>query len=253
MSMASIFDNTSNQLATAGPTDGSSNPTGNSNPFGNPTGNSFGRTGGTPANPYGVSSTGFSNPFGASSTGFSNPFTNPFAANGSNTESGFNTPGSGLVNLGMVPNAPLSQYQISPQVEAMLNGQGGFSPETMASMNATATESAANSGQQEMGAVKRAMAQQGISGSPAAAGYEGAVAKQTGTQEQQNLQQVQQEQAQAQLNQANMAAQIQAQAGEGNMNAANTLALSNAQMLYNALLANQNAVLTTQKTMSGLS
>lgn len=216
--MASIFDNANSKLATSGTTDGS--------------------TGGTQPQ---------QNPFAPSTGGFKNPF----AANGSDTESGFNTPGSALLNLGAVPNATAQQYQIPPEIQNMLEGKGGFSPETLASMNATAKESAANAGQQQMAQVKRQMAQNGIHG-PAAAGYAGAVAKQTGEQQQQNLQQVQQQNAQAQLAQQNMAAQIQAQAGEGNMQSANQLALSNAQMLYNALLSNQGAVLQTQRTVAGM-
>lgn len=221
--MASIFDNSNNSFATGG----SSRVT----PGGNP--------GGAP-NPF--------TPNAPKASGFSNPF----AADGSNTENGFNTPGSGLLNLGQTPSATAEKYQISPEVQAMLEGKGGFSPETLAGMNANAKESAANAGQQQMAQVKRQEAQNGVAGSPAAAGYAGAVAKQTGQQQQQNLQQVQQQNAQAQLQQQNMAAQIEAQAGEGNMQSANQLALSNAQMLFESLLANQNTRLTTQRAVAGM-
>ena len=191
---------------------------------------------------------GTQTPFGASSTG---GFSNPFASDGSNTENGFNTSGSGLLNLGMTPNATAQQYQIPPEIQSMLDGKGGFSPETLTGMNASAKESAANAGQQQMAQVKRQMAQNGIHG-PAAAGYAGAVAKQTGAQEQANLRDVQQQNAQAQLSQQNLAAQIAAQAGEGNMQSANQLALANAQMLFDALLSNQNSRLTTQRTVAGM-
>ncbi len=236
--MASMFDSVDNKLATPGTSGG---PRG-ANPF-MPT-SPAGSGSQTPA----AAGSSQSNPFAPSTGGFKNPF-NP---NGSDTENGFNTSGSGLINLGAVPNATAQPYEISPEIQAMLDGKGGFSPETLTSMNASAKESAANAGQQQMAQVKRQMAQNGVTGSPAAAGYAGAVAKQTGEQQQQNEQQVQQQDAAAKLAQQNMAAQIQAQAGEGNMQSANQLALSNAQMLYNALLSNQNAVLQTQRTVSGL-
>lgn len=219
-----------------------------------------------PVSPFG---SGSSNPFGAASTGAPapstststtpNPFSanpygstaNPFAANGSNTENMFSTPGSGTINLGAVPTASTAQTTLSPQVQTMLNGGGGYSPQVLQSMEATATQSAADAGIQQDAQMKRALAAQGITGSPAAAGYEAGVAEQTGQQQQQNLAQVLQNQGEAEIGQQNNAAGLDTQVNLSNMQSANSQALANAQMLYNAILANQQARLGTQFNIYG--
>lgn len=75
--------------------------------------------------------------------------------------------------------APAAQVQISPQLQQQLSGQG-YSPETLANMNATAMQAPAAAGMQEMAQAKRALAQNGLAGSPAAAALQENVARSTG-------------------------------------------------------------------------
>lgn len=155
---------------------------------------------------------------------------------------GYNTPqaATSLIPQGSVPQPTAQQVSTSPQLQAMLNGQG-YSPKVLAEMHATATQQPAQAGLQQMSQMKQALSQAGLTGSGASAALEGEVARQTG-------------QAQGQANSAvdlqnaNMSNQNQqfgigqqTQIGTSNMQAANQMALANANMMFQSLTQNQQA------------
>jgi hypothetical protein len=151
----------------------------------------------------------------------------------------YDTPQADTALLDGAPQAVTSQFAISPELQRMLSGEG-FSPQTLAYMNTQAREAPAMAGRQQMGQMKRILGESGIEG-PAAAAMLGDVARNTGYQQGQNLQNVAIQNAQ----QANQNMQFgigqQSNIGLTNMQQANMMALQNANMMFQALRENQQA------------
>lgn len=157
-----------------------------------------------------------SNPWGpASPQGTFGAPTQTFAPPASTSP--WESPQSTLLNLNAVPQAT----------------SVGYSPQTMAQLHSAATEGAAQSGLQQMSATKRMLGESGIQG-PAAAGYTGNIARQTG-------------EAEAGANR-----DINLGVASNNMQAANAAALENANRMFAALQANQIARQNANNTLVGM-
>lgn len=177
------------------------------------------------------------------------------------------TPQSSLLNTSAIPQTQAQQFAAqqttaTPQTQALANGQG-FTPQTLAGMNAMAMQAPANAGLQQEAQVKRQLGEQGITG-PAAAAYTGNVAQQTGQNQIAAQQGVQQANAQQsaqnqqfgvnQLNQIGMQnSSMGNQVGMNNMNAANQLAMQNANLMFSGLSQNQAARINTQNQLGSWS
>lgn len=151
----------------------------------------------------------------------------------------YDTPTADTSIIGQAPQAATSQYGTSAELQDFLSGQG-FNPQQLALMQTQAREAPAAAGRQQMGQMRRILGESGIEG-PAAAGYMGDVARNIGYQQNQNLQNV------ALANAAQGAANKQFGVGQQtsigltNMQQANMMALQNANMMFEALRANQAA------------
>jgi hypothetical protein len=151
----------------------------------------------------------------------------------------FNTPTAQTSLLNGAPQADLSQYGGSKELQDFLGGEG-FSPKTLALMRTQAREAPAIAGRQQMNQMRRTLGEAGISG-PAAAGYMGDVARNTGYQQGQNLQNVELGNADQAAKNKQFGVGMQTNIGLTNMQQANMLALQNANQMFEALRANQNA------------
>lgn len=150
-------------------------------------------------------------------------------------------PQSSLINPGAVPQGTAAQFGTSPELQEMLSGKG-FSGKTMANMRATAMEAPANAGLQEMAQVKRQLGAAGFgANNPIAAGYKANVARETGRAQTAALRDVDTQDAQLQEQQKQFGIGEQTQIGANNMQAANAMALNNANRMFQALQSNQMA------------
>ena len=159
------------------------------------------------------------------------------------------SPQSALMNSAAVPQGQAQQQAISPELQAMIGGQG-FTPQTLAQMHAGATEGPDAAGLQQAAQMKRMLGESGLHG-PAAVAYQGNVAQQTGYAQNAANRDVNIANAnQAQQNQQFGIGQ-QSQIGAGNMAAANQMALENARRMFESLQANQGIRFNTQTQMMG--
>lgn len=153
----------------------------------------------------------------------------------------FNTPfaETNLLDPSQVPNVNAQQMGESDELKRLLSGEG-YSPEILARMKASAIENPAIAGLQQMGQMKRALGEAGNFGGSAAA-LRGEVARETGRQQGENLNRV--EVGNADLANKNFLSGVgfQTQIGMSNMEMANQMALQNANRMFAALQANQNA------------
>lgn len=155
-----------------------------------------------------------------------------------------------LIDPTSIPQPVAAQMPISPEIKAMAGGQG-YAPDVVAKMKANAYEGAASAGLQEMAQAKRALGSAGIQGGAAAA-VEGDVARRTGQTQMSALGQIDVNNAQVGNENAKFGIGQQTQIGENNMQAANTMALANANALYAGLRANQDSMNTTNQMNTGL-
>lgn len=151
----------------------------------------------------------------------------------------YNTPTADTSLIGQAPQAQGSQFGTSAELQSFLNGEG-FSPAQLAAMQTQAREAPAMAGRQQMGQMRRILGEAGIEG-PAAAGYMGDVARNTGYQQNQNLQNVGLANAERGAANKQFGVGMQTNIGLTNMQQANMMALQNANMMFEALRANQNA------------
>ncbi len=91
-----------------------------------------------------------------------------------------NTDWSQPWDLNRAPQIDTSGYQ--DQLDFLLSGQG-LDPATMAQMRARGSEQAALGGQQQMGQIGRVLGQAGLTNSPAAGAVRGQIARQVGDQQ----------------------------------------------------------------------
>lgn len=150
------------------------------------------------------------------------------------TPATFNT---AQMDTSKVPQPSATTMNISPEVQRMLSGQG-FNPATLAQMKASAIENAAGAGRNELSQSKIAMEQAGLSGSPAGAAIQGDVARREGIAQSSALRDVDIQNALAGLQNFQLGVGYQQQTGLSNMQAANQMALENANRLFSAMNAN---------------
>ncbi len=163
----------------------------------------------------------------------------------------FDAPGSSLLDTSKTPQITAPQMGESPELKAMLGGEG-FSPATLAQMNAKATQSAADAGQQAMGQEKRALGAAGLGGNAAEVGYKANVAHETGQQEVANQNAVQLQNAQQAMQNMQFAVGQQTSIGQSNLSASQAAAVQNALNLLNTIFSNQNARMNTQTQVAGM-
>lgn len=141
------------------------------------------------------------------------------------------------IALGLVPQPNAEQYGTSPELQRMLAGQG-YSDDILAKMHAGATENPANAGLQELAAARRALSMSGLSDSPAGAAVQADVARRTGQAQTAANRDVDVQNAQAGLENFRTGVGMQTQIGLSNMQAANQMALNNANRLFSAISQN---------------
>jgi len=157
---------------------------------------------------------------------------------------------SSLIDPNAIPQISAPQMGESPELTAMLAGKG-FSPGILAMMKATAVQGAAGAGMQEMGQMKRQLGQNGLAfNSPAAAAYEGDVARRTGQAETAGLNDVATKDAQLSEDQKKYGLGLQTDIGQSNFNRAQQAAMYNASNIFGGLQNNQGVRLTTQQSVA---
>lgn len=144
-----------------------------------------------------------------------------------------------LMDTGSLPNVEAQTMAESAELKRLLSGEG-FNPQVMAQMRATAMEAPAQAGLQQMSQMKRILGQSGISGGAEAA-LRGEVARQTGQNQGAAMRDVDINNAKASMENTRFGVGQQTQIGMSNMQAANQMALANANMMFQALQANQQA------------
>lgn len=152
------------------------------------------------------------------------------------------------MGLGNVPQPNATTMSISPEIQAFLSGQG-LAPDVLAQMRARATEDVSGAGRMELGQTRRALAQAGLSESPAGAAAAGDVARRTGAAQTSALRDIDINNAMLGLENQRLGVGYQQQAAMSNMEAANQMALANANRLFTAMsqnLANQQQTNQTQ-------
>lgn len=137
-------------------------------------------------------------------------------------------------DLSTIPQPTAQQFGTSSELQRMLSGQG-YDPKTLAEMHAGATQNPANAGLQEMSQMKRLLGQSGLANTAAAASYMGNVARQTGQAQVAANRDVDLANANAGLENFRTGVQEQTQIGLSNMQAANTMALDNANRMFQAM------------------
>lgn len=150
-----------------------------------------------------------------------------------------------LMDRGDVPQGTAQQYGTSDELKRLLGGEG-YSAKNLAQMKATATEQPAQAGLQQMSQMKRLLGQSGIQGGAAAA-LQNEVSRQTGQNQGQALRDVDLKNSEAGLENTRFGVGQQTQIGMGNMQQANSMALANANMMFQALSQNQQAQNSTNQ------
>lgn len=155
-----------------------------------------------------------------------------------------------LLDTSKIPQVTAQQQSISPELQRMLKGEG-YAPEILAKMRATAIEQPASAGLQQLSQMKRALGQAGIQGGAAAA-MQGAIARQTGQDQNKAMRDVDIQNAQTGVENSRFGVGQQTGIGQSNMQAANTMALQNAGMMFDALRQNQNSSNAMSQFNTGL-
>lgn len=141
------------------------------------------------------------------------------------------------------------QMGISDEIKAMAGGQG-YSPDVIAKMKAAATQNAASAGTQQMGQAKRYLGQNGISGGANAAVLSD-IARQTGQNQSTALGNIDIKNADVGNSNAQFGIGQETSIGENNMQAANAMALANANRMFSGLQANQSSNNQTSQFNAG--
>jgi hypothetical protein len=164
----------------------------------------------------------------------------------------YNTPqmNASLIDPSQVPQTQAQQMGQSDELKRLLGGEG-YSAKNLAQMRATATEQPAQAGLQQLSQMKRMLGQSGISGGAAAA-VQGDIARQTGQAQGQAMRDVDVRNAEAGMENTRYGVGQQTQIGMNNMQAANQMALANANMMYQSLQANQQAQNSASQFNTGL-
>lgn len=144
-----------------------------------------------------------------------------------------------LINKGDIQQPGAQQVQQSDQLMKMASGQG-YDPAVLAKMKANATQTAATAGTQQMGQMKRLLGQSGVRGNANAA-VQGDIVRQTGQAQGNALNNIDINDAGVGNENAKFGVGQQTQIAQGNMQEANSMALSNANRMFQGLQANQNA------------
>ena len=142
-------------------------------------------------------------------------------------------------NLGQVPQTQMTAMPISDQVNAMLSGNLGYSPQVLAEMKANATDSTAQMGQSEMAQAQRALEQSGMGGG---SGMDSAVrqdiARQTGAANTTAQNAIDTQNANVAQQNFQSGVGYQQNALTDNFQMANQMALDNATKLFSAIQQN---------------
>lgn len=151
---------------------------------------------------------------------------------------GYQTPQgqAALMNPNGIPHPAAQQMQISPELQRLIGGEG-YNPQILAQMRASAMEAPAQAGVQQMGQMKRALGENGVSGGAAAA-LRGEVARQTGQAQSQGLRDVDLQNANTSMENTRFGVGQQSAIGMSNMQQANQMAMQNANLMFQALSQN---------------
>lgn len=169
-----------------------------------------------------------------------------------NNAYGYSTPQmqASLLDTGSIPNVSAREMGQSDELKRLLAGEG-YNPKILAQMRATATEQPAQAGLQQMAQMKRQLGEAGISGGAAAA-LRGEIARQTGQAQGQAMRDVDTENARVGVENTRFGVGQQTNIGLSNMQAANQMALANANMMFQALSQNQQAQNQASQFNTGL-
>lgn len=140
-------------------------------------------------------------------------------------------------NPANVPQPNAQQMSISPEIQRMLSGEG-YAPNILAQMRGRAIDDAAAAGRTELSQTKRALEQAGLSESPAGAAVAGDVARREGIAQSQALRDLDIQNADVGMENFRQGVGYQTSIGQSNMQAANAMALENANRLFSAMSQN---------------
>lgn len=149
------------------------------------------------------------------------------------------------IDLNSIPQPAAQQMQVNDGIKAMAGGQG-YSPDTLAKMKANAVDTASNAGVQQMGQTKRILGQAGVKGGAAAA-VQSDVARQALQNQGTALNNIDVNNAQVGNENAKFGLGQETSIGQGNMQAANQMALENANKMFSGLQTNQSANQSTNQ------
>lgn len=154
------------------------------------------------------------------------------------------------IDLSKLPQPAPQQMAVSPEIRAMAGGQG-YSPEVVTNMKTHAMQDASTAGIQEMGQMKRILGQNGISGGANAAVL-GDVARRTGENQRSATGAIDVNNAQVGNDNAKFGIGQSTLIGQNNMQAANAMALSNANQMFQGLQSNQTSNNQANQMNTGL-
>src|SRR3990167_4987867 len=141
------------------------------------------------------------------------------------------------MQLGEIPQGTAQQTAISPELQQMLKGEG-YNPSILAQMRARASEGVNQAGLTEMSQAKRALEQAGLGGSPAGAAVQGDVARRSGMDRSAALRDVDIANAEQGIQNAQFGIGQQTTIGLSNMQAANQMAMENANRVFAGMSQN---------------
>ncbi len=143
-----------------------------------------------------------------------------------------------LMDTSQVPQPNAQQFGTSPELQQLLSGQG-YDPATIARLNAGAIDNNSNSVLGQMSQSKRALGQAGLQNSPAGAAIQADIARQGYGNQNTALNDIALQNAQQGMQNRLAGVGFQSQIGLSNMEAANQMALANANRLFSAFSQNQ--------------
>ncbi len=154
------------------------------------------------------------------------------------------------IDLSKIPQPTAQQTAVSPEILAMKSGEG-YSPDVLAKMKANAIDTASTAGVQQMGQMKRILGQSGVRGGANAA-LQGDIARQSIQNQGTALNNIDINNAGVGNENKKFGIGQETQIGQGNMQAANAMALQNANTMFSGLQTNQAANQNNNQFNTGL-
>jgi hypothetical protein len=148
------------------------------------------------------------------------------------------------LDTGLVPQPNAQQIGSSPELARMLSGEG-YNPAMLAQLHSRASEDVSRAGLTEMSQAKRALGQAGLNYSPAGAAVQQDVARRNAADQSSASRDIDIQNAGVGMENFRTGVGYQQSNASQNMQAANAMALANANRLYSALSQN----LTNQQQM----